>query len=174
MIEQLVKKCSKCKEIKNISYFSKDKRLIIWLKASCKECNKSYYNENSEKKQSWRDKNKEKISIYNKKYSVDNPGIKAKHNRKWRLKNFEVRRLYSSKYRALKRTTEDWSITINNTKNILDKQWWACNICWLDIIERTSRHLDHIHPLSKWWTHTIDNVQWLCIHCNLVKSDNIL
>ena len=82
-------------------------------------------------------------------------------------------RLYESKRRALKLSTSDWTINIEATTELLDKQWWVCNYCGIDIIDRTSRHLDHIYPLSKWGTHSIDNVQWLCCKCNLIKSDNI-
>jgi 5-methylcytosine-specific restriction endonuclease McrA len=44
-----------------------------------------------------------------------------------------------------------------------------CNYCLKDIILREDRHLDHIFPLSKWWLHTINNLQWLCVKCNLSK-----
>jgi 5-methylcytosine-specific restriction endonuclease McrA len=30
-------------------------------------------------------------------------------------------------------------------------------------------HIDHIIPLSKWWPHSIWNIQILCPFCNMSK-----
>lgn len=41
-------------------------------------------------------------------------------------------------------------------------------------------HIDHIHPLAKWFTyegpgmHTASNIQPLCGPCNRKKSDGVL
>jgi len=114
----------------------------------------------SAKKKIRRDKNKEIVNKKNREY-------------KKRDRTKEICRLNNSKRRALKRTTEDWTITILSTKELLDNQWWVCNYCWLDINKRTARHLDHIIPLCKKWTHSINNVQWLCQRCNLIKWTTI-
>ena len=49
---------------------------------------------------------------------------------------------------------------------------WKCKICNCNLKE-CEYHLDHIIPLSKWWLHTILNVQRLCQKCNIVKQDKI-
>lgn len=56
---------------------------------------------------------------------------------------------------------------------------WQCQMCGRKVTEKDNvnnddyAHLDHIIPLSKGGTHTLDNVQALCRKCNLIKSDNI-
>ena len=145
--------CTICKNEKYVDNFYKKNRWIYWVSAFCKECKSKkdweYYIIN-------RERIINRVSGYNK-------------TDKWR----EIHRLVCSNRRAAKATTSDWTITILSTKKLLDNQWWCCTLCWLDINERTARHLDHIHPLAKWWTHTLDNVQWLCCKCNLTKSDKI-
>ena len=48
-----------------------------------------------------------------------------------------------------------------------------CVYCGINISSRSERHLDHIVPLSKSGSHTIGNVQWTCVACNLLKSNKL-
>jgi rubrerythrin len=89
-------------------------------------------------------------------------------------KRAEQVRIISANRRWKIKSTSDWTINIKATQELLENQGWVCNLCWVDITDRNSRHLDHIIPISKGWPHSIDNVQWLCASCNLSKSDKLL
>lgn len=158
-----MKTCSRCRELKD--NFWPDKKASDWLRSECKDCRKKeYYN------------NREKLLKYKRdKYWEDPDKMRERTKRYLKTEIWrENSRLNWAKRRALKKSTWDWSVDILSTTKMLDEQWWVCNYCWLDILDRAVRHLDHIIPLSKWWTHTIDNVQWLCAKCNMSKSDKIL
>ena len=158
----IIKRCSKCKLYK--WDFWPDNRANDWLRSDCKECRKIDY-----------DNNRDILLERKREYYWENPEIMRKRSSDYFKTEIwaENSRLNWAKRRALKRTTEDWSITIDSTTEMLDNQWWVCNYCWIDIMDRRERHLDHIYPLSKWWTHTLDNVQWLCCSCNMEKWDKI-
>lgn len=59
---------------------------------------------------------------------------------------------------------------ISTTKLLkkLIKQDYKCVYCGEDITE--FRHIDHIKALANGGRHTINNIQFLCPHCNLVKG----
>ncbi len=59
---------------------------------------------------------------------------------------------------------------ISTTKLLkkLIKQDYRCVYCGDDITE--FRHIDHIKALANGGRHTINNIQFLCPHCNLVKG----
>ena len=145
--------CWKCGILKNISEYYQDKKWLNWLRSVCKSC-WTIYNKNryENKKNEIRQKQKE----YDKTES-----------------RREIYRLARSKRRASIKNTSDNTIILTNTKKLLKIQNYKCNYCWKDISEHTSRHLDHITPLSKWWIHSINNVQWLCCKCNLKKGNKI-
>jgi hypothetical protein len=62
------KKCSKCKIIKDISFFSKNNKTKDKLHCSCKECDKEQYHKNREynilKMREYKKNNPEKIKDY--------------------------------------------------------------------------------------------------------------
>lgn len=154
MSHQIEKTCSKCTITKSISEYCKEKKWLYWVRSVCKKC--------------WSNWNRNRY-INNRESILEN-----KKNWDQSIKWKELYRLYRSKKRALIRTTSDWTINYSSTIKILECQDYKCSYCWIDIYDRESRHLDHIHPLSKWWIHSIKNVQWLCCKCNLEKSDKII
>lgn len=83
-----------------------------------------------------------------------------------------------SKRRALVRSTktEDFDPFF-----IFERDGWLCRICGVSTPKdarglglANSPELDHVVPLSKGGTHTIENTQCLCRSCNNIKSDKIL
>ena len=62
--KQNSKICSRCKEEKNISLFSKNKNMIDGLQKECKDCKNKYTLENKHKRKLYNQNNKEYISKY--------------------------------------------------------------------------------------------------------------
>lgn len=69
--------------------------------------------------------------------------------------------------------TDDGTITTEAIDELLKKQNYKCAICKTSITLRGNRHLDHIIPLSKDGIHSINNVQWLCVRCNVKKGNKL-
>jgi len=121
------------------------------------------------RKDTWKYRNKcnDCLSIFWKDYKLKNQNrikdknYKYKKSHIWRLSYIA----YNSKRRALIKTTSDWTITKEALDLLFNNQWWKCNYC----NNTKNLHLDHIKPISKWWPHSINNVQWLCQSCNLTK-----
>jgi len=95
----------------------------------------------------------------------------AKQEYRTTYKWSEGRRLERSRERAKAYNVIIEDIGIKAIEKLLMKQSFECAECWKDLSDRNKRHLNHIKPLAKWWIHWIDNLQWLCIKCNLEKWD---
>ncbi len=142
--DKILKVCLKCWLEKLLFHFRK--RTDNWkYRNECKDCLSKIWKE-------YKRKNLDKIKIKNANY---------KKTERWRLSSVA----YRWKRRIKIKESSDWSVTKESIKLLLESQWWKCKNCNSD----RKLHLDHIYPLSKWWTHTINNVQWLCQTCNLTK-----
>lgn len=102
----------------------------------------------------WRDNNKDKISVYNKEYKKQHPEKRTESERKRRARKFGCQGNISSGL---------WI-------RILDFYGNKCLCC--GSIENITQ--DHVVPLSKGGTHTFDNVQPLCGHCNSSKNSKTI
>ena len=107
-----MKICPKCKEEKELSKFSKDKRAKSGLKTQCKACNKQYRAENTEQ-----------IKQYQKQYFAENPELKAKFNKK-----------YESKYPEKKKATNKANNNLPSRDGYHRHHWSYNEEHWLDII----------------------------------------
>ena len=87
--EEVNKKCTKCHNIKNITFFTKDSSKKDGLRSSCRDCDKIikklYYLNNKEKvkisNKNWENKNPEKIKEIKNKYRIS-----IKH-KEWKERN---------------------------------------------------------------------------------------
>ena len=162
-----IKTCTKCLLELDISNFSP--LIRWWHKPRCKSCQLQYYYDNREyicnQSKIYRENNKDKIlpkrREYTKLYRKTPAGKLSKLN-------------YKHRRRQLIKTTSDNTVTQETLDDMLLTQNSLCNICKCNIESRSSRHLDHVYPLSRWWLHTISNLQWLCISCNLSKSNKLI
>ena len=109
-----------------------------------------------EKKRNHYDRNKEKIKLY---------------VRSWQIKNPDKVRAVKQNRRAQKKsgghfTAEQW-------RQLKTKYGFACLCCG----KREPEILltpDHILPLVYGGLNTIENIQPLCLHCNLVKNKKMI
>lgn len=102
----------------------------------------------------WRVENKDKVSLYNKEYKKNNRNKQAAYERKRRANKQGCWGNISS---------ELWD-------NILEFYGNVCLCCGT----REDLTQDHIVPLSKGGTHSYDNVQPLCGHCNYSKNSKTI
>lgn len=101
--------------------------------------------------------------------------IIAKQKRKRYLnseKGKEYKKAKDLNYRSRKRASSDNTVTLKSLTQLLSNQNFLCVICKTYIKQRNTRHLDHIIPVSKEGKHSLNNVQWLCCKCNILKSNN--
>ena len=189
----MAKRCTICKIKKPFSEFHKAHNIKDGYKGQCKSCRrieKRLYKKKNKKKElkqqrEWRANNPHKIKEYNLKYKIriDIYYYENSDKVKNRMKEYnktemgkKVARLHSRKYRALKKTVADNTIThtsLENLKQLQDNKCYHCG-CELQYSIPFEVHLDHYIPISKGGIHSINNVVWSCKTCNLKKSANLL
>ena len=133
------------------------------VNAQKKEYNKRKKDEIKAKRKKYREANKEIISAKLKAYAQSEHGKLVRKN-------------CENKRRFLKNITSDGSVPLNikfplnsELESLMETQKYKCVYCKEELTQENS-HLDHIVPLSKKGTHTIDNIQFLCPSCNLQKG----
>lgn len=151
------KVCIKCWIEKSKDNFSKNWK---YIKNTCKDCINEYSRNRHEI-------NKDEINKKHREYYINN-----RSNILERLRNYHNNNPHIAKAKKARRRTriwvDDWTITREWLDNIYSHQLWKCVYCNSEL-SGVKCHLDHIFPLSRWWLHTINNVQWLCSNCNLSK-----
>ena len=159
-----------------------------------KEYNKKWQKKNPEKVKEivrkWQKKNPEKVKERQRKYREENPEkVKERHRkyreenpekvkelvRKWREENpdkVKAQRVNGSYVRRVRELNTGAPLKTKLTAGGLDlliqRQDFRCASCNKDITQ--DNHLDHMIPLSRGGTNSMDNVQYLCSVCNLTKG----
>lgn len=157
---------------------SEESKKKMRLRKHSEETKKKILESRKRYKHSEESKKKMSISLLWHKISEETKK-KISKSKKWKnywriyLKNTEwnKRKIYNK--------IEDWTINYWSLKDIYENQYHKCKLCWIDLQNIrliyhnwknvSWKHLDHIIPLSKWWKHTIYNVQYLCWKCNIHK-----
>lgn len=102
LLKHFTKPCSKCKELKTFSEFSKGSDTKLGLKSSCKQCISIYNTEKKEeirhKKREYHIKNKEKICAKTREWTKNNKDRKIETDREYREKNKEKQTLVQKEY----------------------------------------------------------------------------
>lgn len=141
-------KCSKCGIEKLKSDFHKDSKGKNGIRCECKECvrkrNLTYDKTDNYKK--WCNKNKLEGNVvyWNKRASRANERALAQRLTSQKLCGADLYEKFS--------------------------QYTTCVYCGTEITH-TSCHIEHIIPLAKNGSNTIDNITFSCGKCNFVKND---
>ena len=193
-----LKRCPSCKEVKELSKFSKKSTTWDNLRSTCKDCDRDAHQkyrsipENYEKEQAkktaYRHANPEQAINYSKKYREENPITVRLARRRWHLEhkesenvksrekvrewikaNPERHRMNGRNYRARSANAEG-SHTLEQEQMLLAAFGGMCPSCGSEF----KLALDHVIPLNQGGTHYIDNLQGLCKLCNSTKQDRVI
>ena len=119
-----MKKCTKCKEIKEYSEFYKDKRAKSGLQSECKKCH-------SARTKIYREKNSEHYKEYHKNYYKENMENHKCNSREYHLKS-------------------KFGITLDDYNEMLYNQDGKCKICEIHHTElKKALDVDHCHETSR-------------------------
>lgn len=163
-----MKSCSCCKEIKDFSYFSPDKRVPSQCSSKCKSCSALKAKEN-------RIKNPNKAKEAASRYAKTHADTILKRNSEYRLNNPEKVAEWKKKDRTLNkaRIAADNAKRRISTKGTLSsevKQIYALRDFYVAMSLGEAFHVDHIVPISKGGLHEADNLQVLPAVDNLRKG----
>ena len=185
----MTKICIKCKQElpATLEFFSKNRNT---LQPSCKPCkakaSKEWSLANPGKVQaraiSWSRSNPEKRNAIARKWSRSNPEKVAASGKSWRLSNIDKVRGYTRKRRTLILGNEHTPYT---EQEIIDIYGTNCHICLEPIDFNAPRHpakpgwqkgfhIDHLIPVSKNGSDTLENVRPAHALCNISKSNKII
>lgn len=146
--------------------------------------NREYYQNNKEvirvQAREYYEKHRQDRLEYARNYRKNNATVVAERNKKYRrlhpnkntyfLKFPEKRAVYERNRRARK-NGRGGRITKGEWEQLCDKYGNRCLHCGRSDVKLT---LDHVVPLKLGGSHTIDNVQPLCMKCNSSKYTKII
>lgn len=173
--------CSKCKIKKSLSEFHKRAEAKQGVQSWCKECKSTRKIKRSKRKGY---KICTRCSIEKLVSQFGNNKIQYDGKHSWCRKCLiSTKREYRKKYpdrdkkgkseRMAKRRARLANVISGNIPSkeyLLNKQNGMCAYCKCKG-KNVVWHLDHIIPISKGGSNTINNVQILCMSCNLKKND---
>lgn len=160
------KRCKKCKQLKPVTEFYKEKRVRDGLQAKCRSCE-------SERLAAWNDKHRDKFRELRRNWRKGNPE-KVREIKRRHYRNNSATVLKSNANRAANKrllpngfTELDWDRALNYFNG-------ACAYCGrgVSLFDRHKvLHQEHHIPLSKGGGYTSDNIVPACQSCNFSKSD---
>ncbi len=187
---QLGKICTRCSTWRPVTRFPKRAAMNDGYDSHCKEChnlgsrqwrkdnpdrvaelNDEYYAANHEERKAYhrayRQKHLEHLRALNRKFYRDNSEYARIYAREWGYRNPDKLRARDNARRAFKKgnggtfTAEEWQEQKKYYKH-------TCLRCGRQEPE-ISLTVDHVIPLSKGGHNSIENIQPLCLSCNVAK-----
>ena len=168
------KTCGHCKQFLPLTAFGKRARTPTGIRSTCKQCEK-VLNENVSKRYRERPENKQRKKQYDAVYTQQ-PKQKQRKNELnliWRQNNPDKVKAIADNDRHTRRVqTKASTLSTKALAKWTQEQPKICSYCSCTC--STNFHIDHIDPLSKGGTHTLDNLTISCPSCNSSKSNKPL
>jgi 5-methylcytosine-specific restriction endonuclease McrA len=142
--ETPMKKCYKCKEIKSLDDFYRDRSSWDGYKGACKSCSNKAV-------RAWIENNRDS---------------RREHVRAFDKRNPEWNNAKTAKRRSQRKAAEVEELDNLYIERVYEFYGRICLSC-----ESEDVSLDHVIPLSKGGTHSYKNFQPLCMACNMKKGN---
>lgn len=167
-----MKKCNKCKEVKSLSEFYKDKHKVDGVTSNCKVCVKQgsslYYSQNKETviertskygkeyMKVYRVQNKEYLQNYLRQYREANSDYYKKYNQQYYVDNKEYFNEYQKEWQKINIHSTKWRSLLSETVKRLGqrKESSASNLLKYSALD-LKKHLDSLGMV--WDYHQIDH-----------------
>lgn len=151
------KACCRCKQIKNIVAFHKDKKNPDGLSYECKLCKRSRINKAAALK---REENNARAALYRK---HNKEAIAQRKSERQRLNpEYYVGDFHNRRFRRVGQPV--YKVTANDIKHVLAKPCFYCGA------SETKRTLDHLIPITRGGHHSVGNLVAACRSCNASKN----
>lgn len=166
------KKCTKCYQSKLITEFGNDNRHTDGKQSWCKECMRHYVTPNPHPLLS-DDERKENHRIQALEYYYRNSGDVQKRNSKWKKEHPDAAKAidFKAKFRRRARKEKVGGIFTKVEFQSLCEGYG--NIC-LCCRQQKPLCADHVIPLSRGGSNSIENIQPLCRSCNCKKHSKTI
>ena len=166
--------CGHCHKTLPIINFGKRSRTPTGLRSTCKQC-ESMLSAQSQKEYRSRPEVKQHKKAYDAAYTQqpEQKQRKKELNFIWKQNNPGKAKAISDndrhRRRLLKKTSD---LSTKDLAIWTEEQPKLCSYCGQSC--STNFHIDHIDPLSKGGTHTLDNLTIACLTCNSSKNNKSL
>jgi len=169
------KPCQKCKEVKVLSEFNKNKKYDNGVDKLCRACSnklsKQWKENNLDRakkgQKEWRDANPEKVKEGVRKWAENNKDNRRKYMVEYRERNKDQAAVTASERRARKRNQ-----THKDANKIDIKRFYRVTL-YLSKFSGKKYSIDHILPLSKGGLHREENLQIIPAKINHLKHKSL-
>jgi hypothetical protein len=153
--EAALKTCSTCRTEKPLEGFVRDAGRPDGRYTRCKDCSREYYQQNSSQiratNQEYREKNRARVRAWNERYNI--------------------RRYFFTKARTIRqRANGEPCATYKQLAQLWKFQRGVCALTGVRL-NREIASIDHVIPLVRGGTSTIENLRWVTYSVNLAKRD---
>lgn len=174
--------CKNCMRILNAVYRSNNREKLLVAYTKYRQSNREkeiargmrYRKENPEKRKetcaNYYKNNLEKARTANAKWQANNPDKMRAASSRWRKNHPEMRRFWQRNRDAMKRGTIGNGWTVEQEQQLIKDYDYRCAYC-NEVRELT---MDHIVPLTRGGSHSIDNIVPACVPCNSSKRNKPL
>ena len=167
-----MRRCSRCKELKSVDEFGKDRSRKDGLTGRCKGCMKEYQQSDNGKAAQRKYRQSDSGKVAHKKYNQSVRGKAAQRGYDRKQSQTPERKAYVRNYHAKRNarkanlshtlTAQDWSDKLDFFSN-------QCIYCWQEFPPE-DLHQEHVVPVLKDGGYDKDNIVPSCQSCNSSKN----